>query len=199
MVMIDIKKALFDIILAIYAAIAAAIFVPWILLSILGPSPIAIAISDSVFRFFSIFCHQLPWRSLFFNGIQMPVCARCASIYVATALGLAFFRLKGYGGRELRMNWPLLILLFLPTGVDGFTQYLGMRESTNLLRLVTGFPYGLGYAYLLAWAVPFTWALMELVAYSIRRDGKKAGTALQRMKSMAWPFTPGGRTSPRAP
>ncbi|WP_174591819.1 DUF2085 domain-containing protein [Methanocella conradii] len=194
----DIKKALFDVIIVIYMVIAAAVFVPWILFSILGPAPLAIAISDAIFRFFSLFCHQLPWRSLFFNGIQMPVCARCASIYVATALGLAFFRLKGYGGREFRMNWPLLILLFVPTGVDGFTQYLGLRESTNLLRLITGFPYGLGYAYLLAWAVPFTWALLELVATAMRGDGENAKVVLQRIKSMAWPFTRGARSPPRS-
>jgi len=189
--MANVKMLAFDVIVFVYTAIAAAVFVPWLLLSAWGPSPLSIDISDIIYRFFSIFCHQLPWRSLFFNGIQMPVCARCASIYAATALGLIFLRLKGYGARELKMNWLLLALLLAPTGLDGTTQLLGWRESTNALRLATGVPYGLAYAYALAWAVPFVYALLELIIVAVRRDGAKTDAALGRIKYMAWPFTQG--------
>jgi uncharacterized membrane protein len=189
--MVNVKRTVFDAIVIIYTAIALAEFVPWALLSLLGPTPLAVGISDSVFRFFSVFCHQLPWRSLFFDDIQMPVCARCASIYAATALGLIFFRLKGYGEKEFRMNWLLFMLLLAPTAIDGTTQLFGWRESTNALRLVTGIPYGLAYAYILAWAVPFVYALLELIYAALRRDGPKTDAVLGRVKAMAWPFGPG--------
>ncbi|HTY91629.1 MAG TPA: DUF2085 domain-containing protein [Methanocella sp.] len=186
--MVNIKKLAFDAIVVAYTAIALAQFVPWLLLSIFGPAPLAVGISDGIFRFFSLFCHQLPWRSLFYDDIQMPVCARCASIYVATALGLIFFRLKGYGDREFRMNWLLFALLLAPTGIDGTTQLLGWRESTNALRLVTGVPYGLAYAYILAWAVPFVYALLELIHAALKHDERKTSDVLGRVKDMAWPF-----------
>jgi uncharacterized membrane protein len=187
--MVNLKKLVFDVIVAAYVVIALASFVPWLLLAVLGPSPLAVGVSDSIYRFFSIFCHQLPWRSLFFDDIQCPVCARCLSIYVATALGLIFFRLKGFGAREFKMNWVLLALLFAPTGIDGTTQLFGLRESSNFLRLVTGVPYGLGYAYILAWAVPFVYALLELIAAAVKRDGVKTDAVIARIKYMAWPFT----------
>jgi uncharacterized membrane protein len=195
--MTNVKMLAFDVIVLVYTAIAVAVFVPWLLLFIWGPSPLAIDISDAIYRFFSIFCHQLPWRSLFFDDIQMPVCARCASIYVFTGAGLIFLKLRGYGAREFKMNWLLLALLLAPTGLDGTTQLLGWRESTNALRLVTGAPYGLGYAYVLAWAVPFVYALLGLVAAAARRDGARTDAALGRIKNMAWPFTTVRTEAPR--
>ncbi len=195
--MANLKMLAFDAIVFVYTAIAAAVFVPWLLLFAWGPSPMTIDISDAIYRFFSVFCHQLPWRSLFFDGIQMPVCARCASIYVFTGAGLIFLRLRGYGAREFKMNWLLLALLLAPTGLDGITQWLGWRESTNALRLVTGAPYGLGYAYVLAWAVPFVYALLELIIVASRRDGVKTDAVLGRIKYMAWPFTTGRTEAPQ--
>ncbi len=187
--MASVKMLAFDIIVLVYCAIAVAVFVPWLLLSAPGPSPLALEVSDAVFWFFSMFCHQLPFRSLFFDGIQCPVCARCTSIYALTGAGLLFFRLWGYGAREFKMNWLLLALLLAPTALDGTTQWLGLRESTNMLRLITGAPYGLAYAYVLAWVVPFAYALLELIYVAARRDGAKAHAVLGRIKYMAWPFT----------
>ncbi len=187
--MASVKMLAFDLIVLVYSAIAVAVFVPWLLLSFQGPSPMAIDISDAIYRFFSIFCHQLPFRSLFLNGIQMPVCARCAAIYSATGVGLIFLRLRGYGAREFKVNWLLFAALLAPTAIDGATQWMGWRESTNLLRLATGVPYGLAYAYILAWAVPFVYALLELIKAAASRDGAKTGAILGRVKYMAWPFT----------
>lgn len=187
--MANVKMLAFDAIVIVYTAIAIAVFVPWLLLSVGGSSALAVDISDAIFRFFSIFCHQLPYRSLFFGDIQCPVCARCASIYVFTGTGLVFLRLRGYGAREFKMNWLLLALLLAPTGIDGTTQLMGWRESTNVLRLITGAPYGLGYAYVLAWAVPFVYALLELIIVAAGRDGAKTDAVLGRVKNMAWPFT----------
>lgn len=188
--MVNVKKLVFDAIVIVYTAIALAEFVPWVLLSVFGQAPLAVGISDGIFRFFSLFCHQLHWRSLFFDDIQMPVCARCASIYAATALGLIFFRLEGFGDREFKMNWLLFILLLAPTGIDSTTQLFGWRESTSPLRLVTGVPYGLAYAYILAWTVPFVYALLELVYVAVKRDEQKTSAVLGMVKDMAWPFGP---------
>lgn len=183
----DVRMLIYDAVTLVYALIAVSVFVPWVLLSLGRWDPLFLSVADTIYQFFSFFCHQLSYRSLYFNDIQMPVCSRCASIYVATALGLVFFRLKGCGKKEFKMNWPLFILLFAPTALDGFTQLLGWRESTNLLRLITGIPYGLGYAYGIAWGLPLIYALLELIAASLRRDMSGANAIIKRLKAMVWP------------
>jgi uncharacterized membrane protein len=182
----DVKKLIFDAIVLAYIVIAVSIFVPWILLSIDPHNALFIAICNDILGFYSHLCHQLPYRSLFYNGIKMPVCARDLSIYVATALGLVFLRLKGYGAKEFKVSYVLVVLLFLPTALDGFTQMFGWRESTNLLRLVTGFPYGLGYAYLIAWALPLVYALAEIAGTALKKDGQ-VDPVIARVKKMLWP------------
>jgi uncharacterized membrane protein len=181
------KKIIYDAVTVIYVIIAISIFVPWVFLSIAPGSQLFLNISDFIGWFYSHLCHQLPFRSLFFNDIQMPVCARCASIYVATALGLVFFRLKGFGDREFKINYVLTVLLFLPTALDGFSQLFGWRESTNELRLLTGFPYGIGYAYLIAWALPFVFALAALIGAALMHKNAEVDDLVKRIKKMVWP------------
>lgn len=186
--MVGLRMLIYDIIMISYVLIGVLIFIPPLLLSMDRVDTGYISISDSIHTFFSFFCHQLPWRSIFINGIKMPVCARCASIYIATGLGLIYFRLKGFGIREFKMNWVILALLFAPTGVDGMTQLLGYRESTNLLRVITGFPYGLGYAYIITWALPLIYALIELLRAALEKEEDHARRVLDRIKKMVWPL-----------
>jgi uncharacterized membrane protein len=183
-----IKKAIFDVIIVAYVVIAISIFVPWVLLSIGPDNQLFLSISDSIGWFYSHLCHQLPFRSLFFDDIQMPVCSRCASIYVATALGLIFFRLKGFGDKEFKINYVLTVLLFLPTAIDGLTQLSGGRESTNELRLITGFPYGIGYAYLIVWALPFVFLLLTLIGAALTHKDAEIDPLVVRIKKMVWPI-----------
>lgn len=184
--MANFKRLIFDLIVAAYAIIALSIFVPWVLLSIAPHDRTFLAICDFIGWFYSYLCHQLPFRTLYFDGIKMPVCARDTSIYIATALGLLFFRLKGFGTKEFKMNYVLLVLLFLPTAIDGFTQLFGFRESTNLLRLIAGFPYGLGYAYLIAWALPLIYVLIDLIIAA--KNNGDTDSVIKRIKNMVWPF-----------
>ncbi|WP_424357958.1 DUF2085 domain-containing protein [Methanocella sp. MCL-LM] len=184
--MANVKLLVFDLIVAAYLIIALSIFVPWVLLSIAPHDRTFLAICDFIGWFYSHLCHQLSFRTFYYDGIKMPVCARDTSIYIATALGLLFFRLKGFGTKEFKMNYVLLVLLFLPTAIDGFTQLFGFRESTNLLRLIAGFPYGLGYAYLIAWALPLIYVLIDLII-AAKNDGD-TDSVIKRIKNMVWPF-----------
>lgn len=87
------------------------------------------------------FCHARPERSLRWRGRPLPLCARCTGIYPALAAGVA----AGF----LATPHPLTALLLavplaLPLVVDGTTQSLGWRRSSNPLRLLTGLLYGFG-------------------------------------------------------
>ena len=86
-------------------------------------------------------CHQKVERSLFINGNEMPFCARCTAIWIGLVIGLGFivvYRL------ELHQNFIVAIILALvPIGIDGLGQLLGLWESINIIRILTGLPAGI--------------------------------------------------------
>ncbi|MBF4509768.1 MAG: DUF2085 domain-containing protein [Aeromicrobium sp.] len=111
-------------------------------------------------------CHQLPERSFFAAGYQLPVCARDTGIYLGFALGLLGLAVLARGSRPTELpRWPVLVLVALFVGamaVDGVTSYAGLRTTTNDLRLLTGLLAG--------------WALatitVPMVNSQIWRDGR---------------------------
>jgi uncharacterized membrane protein len=95
-------------------------------------------------------CHQLPERSFFSGGYQLPVCARDTGIYLGFALGLAALAVLARRSRPSELpRWPVLVLIGLfvaAMGFDGITSYAGLRGTTNDLRLATGLVTGWGLA-----------------------------------------------------
>lgn len=93
-------------------------------------------------------CHQLPERSFFGGGYQLPVCARDTGIYFGFALGLLVLAMLARGSRPQELpRWPVLLIIGIfvaAMGVDGVTSYAGLRQSTNDLRLITGLGTGWG-------------------------------------------------------
>jgi uncharacterized membrane protein len=84
-------------------------------------------------------CHRRPDRSFNYNGKQFPVCARCTGFY----LGLLLFSILFFFNLSYDFYY-LGLLLLVPMGVDGTTQLFKLRESNNMLRLVTGLVAGAG-------------------------------------------------------
>jgi uncharacterized membrane protein len=87
-------------------------------------------------------CHQLPERSFFSGGYQLPVCARDTGLYLGFIAALAALWLLHRGEKPtVPPRWPILVLLGLfiaSMAFDGVTSYAGLRETTNTLRLITG-------------------------------------------------------------
>jgi uncharacterized membrane protein len=71
-------------------------------------------------------------------GYKLPVCSRDIAIYLAMLLGTLLLPLL----RDVKSeDWPgkwLLVAACIPVAIDGGTQMIGLRESSNLLREVTG-------------------------------------------------------------
>lgn len=92
-------------------------------------------------------CHQLPYRSIMMSGIQQPVCARDIGIYLGALAGIATLFMK----KPLKIFFEkkILLLALLPISLDGVSQtILSLRESNNVLRLITGFIFSFGvFAY----------------------------------------------------
>ncbi len=86
-------------------------------------------------------CHQMPERSFFINDNQMPFCARCTAIFLGITIGIGFmifFKI------HLDLKFIILILIgFIPIGIDGVGQLLEFWESSNLTRVITGLLIGI--------------------------------------------------------
>ena len=100
------------------------------------------AIAKPLFNSMHLMCAQIPSHSFYLFGHQVCLCERCCAIYGSMFLsGLAFvFSKKRLPG----IPWWLWVLMILPMAWDGTTQMFGWRESTWILRTVTGTLFGLG-------------------------------------------------------
>lgn len=91
-------------------------------------------------------CHQLPERSFFGGGLQVPVCARDTGIYVGFMLSLVVLAILHRGKRPSGMptpaTWVVALVLVAFMAWDGITSYAGLRVTTNALRLLTGLATG---------------------------------------------------------
>ena len=108
---------------------------------------------------FRLLCHGMPSRSFELFGATMPICARCTGVYLGLLAAPALFAfLPRLNEGVLRIG---LFAAAMPMAIDGVTQAMRFRESTNGLRIVTGivaaFAFGL-------------WALSELERAVKRRS-----------------------------
>ncbi|MCL2331900.1 MAG: DUF2085 domain-containing protein [Actinomycetia bacterium] len=128
-------------------------------------------------------CHQLPQRSFISGGLQQPVCARCSGIYVATIFGLAalwwLYRRQSLRQSTLQVGsgdiplpaqlhwsyWVFLVVALVAMAYDGFTSYLQIRPTTDMIRLITGLAVGAALA-------PLLLALLGETLLSPRAGGK---------------------------
>lgn len=101
-----------------------------------------------IFAVGSVICHQLPDRSFFLDGLQLPVCARCTGLYLSGAAGLvAWWAVKLLRGRRpqpvpRRLAMGLLAIVATPTVVSYLTGVLGVWDGSNITRAVLAVPLG---------------------------------------------------------
>ena len=96
----------------------------------------SLAIFDALFRWFP--CHRMPSRSIVLGSWHMPVCSRCFGIILGLPLGIAITPMG-----LIHNRWYALFLI-IPLLVDGGTQQMGLRNSNNSLRMLTGWLFGVG-------------------------------------------------------
>ncbi len=86
-------------------------------------------------------CHRLPERSF---SWAPGLCARCTFFWTGVLFSslLMFFR-------RFSASITVGLLLIVPMVLDGSLQFIGLYESTNIMRLLTGFLGGTGLCILL--------------------------------------------------
>ena len=98
-------------------------------------------------KWWRIFAHR-HWITLSFNGKKIRLCSRCSGTVVGySLLKFVFFQgFKSFNSLLLNHQLFLCILFAFPTILDWTTQTWDWRESTNNLRLVSGFLLGISAA-----------------------------------------------------
>jgi len=74
-------------------------------------------------------------------GYQVAFCQRDVAIYLSVFLAGLVFALVRHHLRPLPLK--VYALFLVPMAIDGFTQLLGLRESTWFLRTITGSLFGI--------------------------------------------------------
>ncbi|MFH1470547.1 MAG: DUF2085 domain-containing protein [Candidatus Micrarchaeota archaeon] len=134
-----------------YTALVAAFVASLFIVPYIEAAPGMEQTGKSIFILYRPMCHQLPERSFFVFGAQMPVCSRDIGIYGGMLLGaLAFPFLFGMRSEKLLPLW-VFIGAMIPIGLDGGIQFvtayvplpiIGTYVSNNPLRLATGLLMG---------------------------------------------------------
>jgi uncharacterized membrane protein len=97
-------------------------------------------IGAAIDRVFVPMCHRFPARTLMLDGVQMPLCSRCAGLFAGFALAALLARPRW----SMTVWRPVLIALGVAMGIEVLTQDLGLHPVWHPSRLATGF--SLGYA-----------------------------------------------------
>lgn len=100
------------------------------------------SLSAPLFYALHFVCAQIPSHSFYIFGHQLGLCARNFSIYTSMFIGSLIFVLSKK--RLPGLPWWVWLLMLLPMALDGTSQMFGLRESTDVLRVVTGTLFGLG-------------------------------------------------------
>ncbi len=121
----------------------------WVFAIVLAPVALEnswVAVGSPIYKFFSYICHQMPERSLYFDGHPLAVCSRCFGVYFGLLAGLAVYPLW----RRIEEVEPLtriwLFVSLIPIGIDWSLTIFGMWENTHLSRFVTGLILGVACA-----------------------------------------------------
>lgn len=122
--------------------------------------------------FFSMTCHQLAARSYCFYpdaatisdcpdvyskdpilespdgpAYKFPVCARDLPLYLAAFAGGIAVYFTRWRDSKKPPNPIYFMVALVPIAFDGGTQFIGLRESTNELRAVTGIIAGFAFSF----------------------------------------------------
>ncbi|OGS55773.1 MAG: hypothetical protein A3K60_04405 [Euryarchaeota archaeon RBG_19FT_COMBO_56_21] len=91
-------------------------------------------------------CHQLPERSYFYGDLQMPLCARCIGIHFGFLVSALFLMLGPKRFCSIVLGPKQLVILGVIMSVfaiDGSISYLGISQSDNLRRTLSGLALGI--------------------------------------------------------
>ncbi|MHA1298829.1 MAG: DUF2085 domain-containing protein [Candidatus Helarchaeota archaeon] len=105
-----------------------------------------------------------------FRDKEIRLCARCTGIYTGLIVGIVGPAIFGFWlfGKSFDPYKSLIsaIILATPLLIDWGTQKVGLRESKNILRVTTGFLFGVGFSLIQFTREIFFWTAIVIVSYA---------------------------------
>ncbi|MCL4395777.1 MAG: DUF2085 domain-containing protein [Chloroflexi bacterium] len=117
-------------------------------------------------------CDQLPTHSYYFDGVVLPLCARCTGLYLGAVMTLGFLNWRHPRAAGLPRPWIMIamVLFFFAWAGDGVNSLFSvipiaphLYTPENILRLITGTLMGVtigsvGYVMFngMVWSAPGT-------------------------------------------
>jgi uncharacterized membrane protein len=105
-------------------------------------NPRLVAAAAAVYNGAGLICHQRAERSFHLAGVQQPVCARCAGLYLSGAAGALAAWLAWRRPRTPRRTRTILVLAALPTVLSVAIEFFGLAHPSNIVRAVCALPLG---------------------------------------------------------
>jgi uncharacterized membrane protein len=137
-------------------------------------APVALASGNSrlslaaafIYEGAGLICHQRPERSFHTAGVQQPVCARCAGLYISGAVGAMIAWVPRRRPRFARDPRMLLVMAALPTALTFGVELVGAAHPSNVIRALSALPLGaaLSWAFVLSLRVGDAQAVMQPAA-----------------------------------
>ena len=93
-------------------------------------------------------CHREEDRCIKLFGHTSFLCARCTGILIGFVLALFICYLPFL---NITLPWLISVGLMAPLIVDGSTQFIGLRESNNILRFISGILFVPGFYLTWGW------------------------------------------------
>ena len=95
-----------------------------------------------------LICHQRAARSFHFAGMQLPVCARCAGLYISGAFGAALAYVLSRHPRVPSNTRAVLVLASFPTVLSVVLEWTAGVDPTNVGRALCALPLGASAAWI---------------------------------------------------
>ncbi len=148
------------------AAALTAVALAWAVIILAAPaaahSDTFVVPAAAVYAGASRICHQQTERSFQLAGVQLPVCGRCAGLYLSAAAGALGVWL-GRRRRSQASARTVLLVAALPTAITWILEHLFGVPFSNVTRAVAAVPLGASAG----------WLLVGMLRYDSRLDGEQ--------------------------
>jgi uncharacterized membrane protein len=158
-------------------------------------------VGEGLHAFYSLTCHQIVARSYCVQPdgsiadcpivysrdtiietpkgtvYKFPVCARDLPLYLAAFFGGIAVYFTRWRDSKNPPNPLYFIIALIPIAFDGGTQFIGLRESTNELRAITGIIAGFAFSF---YFIPMLNAIFLKKSSSERKPEKETNKDLQK-------------------